>query len=331
MAGAAAAEYPHDMSASVESPVTLPAPAPITSAQPGGGLCMSIELAWGRLRRAWLRRFQPDYVRTLAARRQGECPNCPHDIIDPRDLKFYRNVCGYHFKDEDDRFRWRGRLGLARMGLAEIVCISLALATIVLFVCLLAAAVSSLFTILLLPLFVLWGFVLFFFRDPERTIPADPSALLSPADGTITDVGEVDEPEFPGGRALRIGMFLSVFNVHVNRAPRAARVVQLRYYPGEFLDARHPECGRRNEQMWIDLEEAGSPGKLRVKQIAGAVARRIVCWLRVGESLPAGARIGMIKFGSRTEVYLPTSTPVDVLVKPGDTVQGGSTILLRYK
>jgi len=309
----------------------MPTPAPITSAQPGGGLCMQIELAWGRLRRSWLRRFHPSYVQAMAARRQGECANCPHDIIDPRDLKFYRNVCGYSFKDEDDAFRWRGQRGLARMGLAEIVCISLTLATVILLLCLLAATVSGLFAILALPLLLLWAFVLFFFRDPERTIPTDADALLSPADGTITDVGEVDEPEFPGGRALRIGMFLSVFNVHVNRAPRAARVVQLRYFPGAFLDARHPEAGTRNEQMWIDLEEAGSNRQLRVKQIAGAVARRIVCWLRSGEGLAAGERIGMIKFGSRTEVYLPVGTPVDVLVKPGDTVQGGSTILLRYK
>jgi phosphatidylserine decarboxylase len=292
---------------------------------------MQIELAWGRWRRQWLRRFRPAYVQAMAARRQGECPDCPHDILDPRDLKFYRNVCGYHFKNEDDPFRWRSQLGLARMGLAEIVCFSLALATVALFLVLLSATVSPLFAILLLPLLPLGAFVLFFFRDPERGIPNDPSALLSPADGTITDVGEVDEPEFPGGRALRIGMFLSVFNVHVNRTPRSARVVQLRYFPGEFLDARHAECGRRNEQMWIDLEETGSKRKLRVKQIAGAIARRIVCWLRTGEGLAAGERIGMIKFGSRTEVYLPAGTPVDLLVKPGDAVQGGSSILLRYK
>jgi phosphatidylserine decarboxylase len=292
---------------------------------------MHIELAWGRLRRNWLRRRQPDYVQAMAAKRQGTCPNCSHDIIDARDLKFYRNVCGYSFKDEDDPYRWRGQLGLARMGLAEIICFSLALTAAALFLVVLTAAVAELFALLLPPLFVLWGFVLFFFRDPERTIPSDPAAFLSPADGTITDVGEVDEPEFPGGRALRIGMFLSVFNVHVNRTPRSARVLKLRYFPGEFLDARHAECGRRNEQMWIDLEETGSKRKLRVKQIAGAVARRIVCWLRTGEGLAAGERIGMIKFGSRTEVYLPVGTPVDVLVKPGDSVQGGSSILLRYK
>jgi phosphatidylserine decarboxylase len=291
---------------------------------------MRIELAWGRRRRDRLRRYRPDYVQAMAAKRQGECPNCPHDIIDARDLKFYRNVCGYYFKEEDDPYRWRGQLGFARMGLAEILCSSLTLASAALLIVLLSALLTTVFAILLLPIFLLWGFILFFFRDSERTIPTDADALVSPADGTITDVGEVDEPEFPGGRAFRIGMFLSVFNVHVNRVPRTARVLQLRYFPGAFLDARHPECGRRNEQMWIDLEEPGGR-KLRVKQIAGKIARRIVCWLRTGEGLAAGERIGMIKFGSRTEVYLPAGTPVDVLVKVGDSVQGGSSILLRYR
>src|SRR5437667_6816236 len=98
-----------------------------TSTQPGGGLCRDLELAWGRLRRAWLRRFRPGYERQMAQKRQGHCPDCPHEIIDPRDLKFYRNVCGYWFREEDDRFGWRDRLGLARAGLAELVCASLVL------------------------------------------------------------------------------------------------------------------------------------------------------------------------------------------------------------
>src|SRR5438093_4391426 len=95
--------------------------AKINSIQPGGGFCMELELAWGRLRRAWLRRFRPGYVRRMAELRQGQCPNCPHDITDPRDLKYWRNVCGYWFRPEDDPFRWRDRLGLARMGLAELI------------------------------------------------------------------------------------------------------------------------------------------------------------------------------------------------------------------
>src|SRR5262249_46255159 len=110
-------------------PATL-TPAPITSSQPGGGFCMRLELACGRLPRAFLRAFRAGYVRGMAAKRQGQCENCPHDVIDSRDLKFYRNVCGYWFREEDDRFRWRGRLRLARAGLAEVLVFSAVLGTL---------------------------------------------------------------------------------------------------------------------------------------------------------------------------------------------------------
>src|SRR5262249_3531477 len=118
--------------------ITTPAErcaVPMTSTQPGGGFCMGLELAWGRFRRGLLRRFRPGYVRAMLAKRQGSCDNCPHDIIDLRDLKFYRNVCGYWFRDEDDRFQWRSRLRLARAGLAELVFFSsILLPLLVLFV-----------------------------------------------------------------------------------------------------------------------------------------------------------------------------------------------------
>jgi phosphatidylserine decarboxylase len=178
---------------------------------------------------------------------------------------------------------------------------------------------------------VVWAEILYFFRDPERTIPVDPNALVSPADGLVTHVGEVADADFPGGRAFRISIFLSIFNVHVNRVPRTARVKEVRYIPGCFLDARHPECGARNEQLWLDLEDAGTGRPIRLKQVSGAIARRIVCWVRPGEEVRAGDRYGMIKFGSRTEVYLPAEVPIDVLVKVGDTVRGGADVLLRYR
>jgi phosphatidylserine decarboxylase len=304
-------------------------PAPITSAQPGGGLFVGLELAWGRLRRAWLRRFRPGYVRRMTEKRQGSCPNCPHDVIDPRDLKWFRNVCGYWFREEDDPFRWRDRLRLARAGLAEL----LGFSALFLVLAVAFAAAGFRHPALWLPLAVVppvWAFVISFFRDPERVIPADPRALVSPADGTVTDVGEVEEEGFPGGRALRLGIFLSVFNVHVNRVPRSGRVVALRYFPGYFLDARNRDCGKVNEQFWIDVEEAATGRLVRVKQIAGAIARRIVCWLRPGEEVRAGERLGMIKFGSRTELYVPAGETVEVCVKPGDAVRGGSTVLLRF-
>jgi phosphatidylserine decarboxylase len=303
--------------------------APITSAQPGGGCCMGLELAWGRLRRALLRRWWPGYVRAMREKRQGQCENCPHDVIDPRDLKFFRNVCGHRFRDEDDRFRWRGRLRLARYGLAEVVVFSAAFALLALLFGALAVWAHPVLWAPFAVVVALWVFVISFFRDPERATPADPHALVSPADGTVTDAGEVEEADFPGGRAFRVGIFLSVFNVHVNRVPRTGRVLGVRYFPGSFLDARAANCGAVNEQLWVDVGE-GPPGRLvRVKQIAGAVARRIVCWLRPGEEVARGVRLGMIKFGSRTEVYVPADVVKEVLVKVGDSVKGASTTLLR--
>jgi phosphatidylserine decarboxylase len=307
----------------------IPMSAPIRSVQPGGGFCMALELAWGRLRRAFLRRFWPGYVRRMAQRRQGHCPDCPHDIVDARDLKFYRNVCGYWFAPADDPFAWRGRLGLARHGLAEVVVFSAVLFALGLASDLLGAWVHPLFWLPGPVILIVWLFVLSFFRDPARLIPAGPDLFLSPADGTVTDVGEVEDADFPGGRALRVSIFLSIFNVHVNRQPRTGRVVGLRYLPGAFLDARHRDCARRNEQLWIDLEDAATGVRLRVKQIAGAIARRIVCWLKIGEEVRAGDRLGLIKFGSRTNVLLPVEAVGKVTVKVGDRVRGGSTVLLQ--
>ncbi len=316
-----------------------PIPAPVaclppavepSSIQPGGGSCMSLELAWGRCRRWLLCRFRPGYVRRMAEKRQGNCLDCPHDIIDSRDLKYWRNVCGYWFHPEDDPFTWRNRLGFARAGLAE-----LCVATVVLWIAGLlfawATLIHPLFWIPVATVALVWLEILYFFRDPERRIPTDPAALLSPADGTVTDIGEVEAPGFPGDRALRIGIFLSIFNVHVNRLPRSGQVVSIRYFPGAFLDARHPDCPARNEQLWLDLEENDSARLIRVKQISGAVARRIVCWLKPQETIRAGDRYGMIKFGSRTEVLIPASDAADVMAKVGDKVNGGSTILLRFK
>jgi phosphatidylserine decarboxylase len=265
----------------------------------------------------------------MATLRQGNCPECPHDIVDARDLKYCRNVCGFWFRPEDDAFRWRDRLGLARAGQAEILVFSaiyLGLGTLTGWA---ATAVHPLFWLPTIAALVFWLHLLWFFRDPERVIPSNPDALVSPADGTVTHVGEVEAADFPGGRAFRISIFLSVFNVHVNRVPRTGRVVDVRYFPGCFLDARHPECATHNEQLWIDFEDGSSRRPVRVKQISGAIARRIVCWLKPGDEVRAGERFGMIKFGSRTEVWLPVDLGIETQVKVGDKVKGGSTVLLR--
>jgi phosphatidylserine decarboxylase len=304
---------------------------PITSIQPGGGFCFALERAWGRFRRACLRCLRPAYVRRMAERRQGDCPNCPHDIIDSRDLKLYRNVCGHWFRPEDDAFAWRDRLRLARAGLCELLFFSAIFFLLSTGVVFFGRFVHPLLYLPLILTLTPWLFVLSFFRDPERTIPSDADALVSPADGVVTHVGETNDPDFPGGRAFTISIFLSVFNVHVNRLPRTGRVAALRYYPGEFLDARAADCAVRNEQFWIDLTDAQTGGLVRVKQIAGAIARRIVCWLKPHEDVEAGERLGMIKFGSRTEVSVPAELVQEALVKVGDTVYGGCTILLRMK
>jgi phosphatidylserine decarboxylase len=301
-----------------------------TSVQPGGaGICTQIELAWGRWRRAWLRRFRAAYVQRMAEKRRGSCSGCTHDIIDARDLKFCRNVCGYWFAPEDDAFRWRDHLLLARPGLAEVVIFSVLALVVAVPLVLAALWLHPLCWIPLTAVVIVWLWMISFFRDPPRAIPTDPRALLSPADGTITFVGEVADPDFPDGRAVRISIFLSIFNVHVNRIPRSGRVLGVRYFRGTFLDARHPECAARNEQLWIDFEDTSTGRPLRVKQISGAIARRIVCWLKIGEEVCAGDRFGMIKFGSRTEVLLPADAALEVHVKVGDKVKGGTTVLAQ--
>jgi len=302
-------------------------PAAITSIQPGGGFGMALEAAWGRLRRAWLRRFRPAYVRRMLKLRLGHCQDCPHDIIDARDLKLYRNVCGYHFAE--DCLRGRNPLRLAQAGRVELLLFGVLLLALALVSGWLALRWQPLFFAPLTIALVVLLFVVSFFRDPERVAPSAVDVYVSPADGAVTHVDEVDEPDFPDGRALRISIFLSIFNVHVNRIPRSGRVLGIRYFPGAFLDARHSECPVRNEQLWLDLEEDGSGRLVRVKQISGAIARRIVCWLRPGEHVECGERFGMIKFGSRTELLVPVDPGLQVLVKVGDKVKGACTILAR--
>ncbi len=300
-----------------------------TSVQPGGGTCMAIELAWARFRKWWLRKLCPGYVQAMQAKRIGACPNCPHDIIDARDLKFTRNVCGYSFRPEDDAYAYRNRLGFARHGFAEMTLFTLAF----LFLggaCVAAALeVHWLFWIPLFALSLVELEIITFFRNPERVIPTEAGVLFSPADGTITNIEEVDEPEM--GKALRISMFLSIFNVHVNRCPLAGEVVDVRYFPGAYLDARSADSAVRNEQLWIDMVEPVSRRPIRVKQISGAIARRIVCWLKPGDVLAKGERIGMIKLGSRTDVLIPAGAAREICIKIGDKVAGGTTVLLRLQ
>jgi phosphatidylserine decarboxylase len=171
-------------------------------------------------------------------------------------------------------------------------------------------------------LLALGVFVTSFFRNPAREIPLGRRDLVSPADGRVI---AVDEIEVPGGeKALRIGIFLSVFNVHVNRAPVAGRVVAIERSGDAFLAAFNPEAESRNVRLDMTLELA-SGARVRVAQITGLIARRIVCHATVGEWLPRGVRYGLIRFGSRTDVVLPAGSRSRV--ERGDRVRGGASIL----
>ena len=173
--------------------------------------------------------------------------------------------------------------------------------------------------------FILIFYTFFFFRDPERTISIDPNAVVAAADGTVKDISEVEETEVLKTKMRRVGIFLSIFDVHTNRAPIDGRIIYRQHRKGLCLDARNPECSEKNEAMTWAFENPGVT--LVVKQLTGAIARRIVAWADVGDQLGKGERFGMIRFGSRTEVYLPLAARVSV--KVGDHVAGGSTIIAR--
>lgn len=160
-----------------------------------------------------------------------------------------------------------------------------------------------------------------FFRDPERTAPALPGAVLAPADGRVMGVAEVEDRWV--GPAVRVSIFLSPLDVHVNRAPTAGIVRGVEYVPGRFLAAYRPEASEQNERCTIALESDAT--RLAVRQISGVLARRIVCRVRPGDKLLAGQRYGLIRFGSRTDLLLPRGTELRVQV--GDRVRGGETVM----
>ena len=172
-------------------------------------------------------------------------------------------------------------------------------------------------------LLVLTTFFLFFFRDPERTIAADDSAVLSPADGRVMVAGASTTQAFPPDRWQQISIFLSPMDVHVNRMPIGGRVVSVKYHPGRFLPAYRAEAGELNEFTEVTLEHHGSI--VVVRQIVGVLARRIVCRVSEGAMVKAGDRFGVMKFGSRMDVFLPREASIQTTV--GDKVVGGVTVV----
>jgi len=190
----------------------------------------------------------------------------------------------------------------------------------------LVATAAVFFSVWLSLLFVLlFLFTVAFFRDPERTAAPDPNLIVAAADGTVMDILESDETEVLKTRTRRVGIFLSIFDVHTNRAPIDGRVIYRQHQAGLCLDARRADCSEKNESTTWAFENPRVT--IFVRQITGAIARRIVAWAQIGDELKKGERFGMIRFGSRTELYLPLNA--EVLVKTGDHVLGGSTIIAR--
>ena len=181
-----------------------------------------------------------------------------------------------------------------------------------------------------LPFAFVFVVIVWFFRDPDRPTPRGDNRILSPADGIVFDIAEIEHDDFIGGPATRIGIFLSIFDVHVNRVPCSGTVEKIVYKRGAFVSAlKAAECSAKNESNFVGIANAGGTGmRIGVKQIAGQIARRIVCDLREGDELVRGCRFGMIKFGSRTELYVPASPAVKIKVKLGTHVKGGETVLV---
>jgi phosphatidylserine decarboxylase len=172
-------------------------------------------------------------------------------------------------------------------------------------------------------LILLGAFIFYFFRDPERAIPADPAAIVSPADGKVVDIAS---EKFDSRGGTRISIFLSIWNVHVQRAPVAGRIAEVTYRPGRFYGAYRARASGENEQNVIYVDTPH--GILVFKQIAGAIARRVLCWKRKGETVTRGERVGLIRFGSRVDIWLPVEA--EITVRRGQMVKGGESILGKW-
>ncbi len=193
---------------------------------------------------------------------------------------------------------------------------------------LISAAIGAM-AITLVSIWVLFAaFCVNFFRDPDPVVPKDPNAIVAPGHGRVDVIDETTELEFMGGACKRISIFLSVFDVHVQQAPVAGRVVHLRHKPGQFLNAMRTDSSSLNENVLIGLESSERPGeKIGVRLIAGLIARRIIPWISSHDLVARGERISLIQFGSRVDLYLPLTSTVQVRL--GDRVKGGETIVAR--
>ena len=294
----------------------------VHSVQPGEGWVRRLVAFSLRLRRAWLRCCRPQYVQRMAALRLGDCPDCAHDVIDGHDLLWVQNVCGYRLPAAHTVPPFRDRWGLVRLGRPELL---LALLVSVALVVGLLCWQPWLAVLGAVPI----AFTVWFFRDPERAIPAGDDVVVAPADGLVDDVRREAQCEFFDGPAVRVGIYLSVFDVHVNRAPIAGVVTRCEYRPGRKVPTVRRGFTDANEQLvtWF----TGVVPHAVVRQIAGPFARRVCSVLGVGDRVLCGERFGLIKFGSRTELWLPDDGRLVVGVQMGQRVRGGATVVGRWR
>ena len=302
----------------------------------------------GQVRRQYLSRVRPGYVRRARELRRGECRFCgsccdltfhcwhlneesrcddyenrqltchdfPHDRLD---LRLTQVPCGHFFDEMPEAPACR--IPLTGYGVRELVVFgSVGLAGIV---------ASAVWLPYAAPVFAVGlGFVLCFFRDPHRRIPAEAGAVVSPADGRVVEIGEVDDARFLKGSAVRIGIFMSPLDVHVNRSPVEGTVEESVHRPGRYLNAASAGASAENESHTLVLAASERDGvRVSVRQIAGVMARRIVCAAQVGDGLGRGERFGMVKFGSRAEVDVPVEAGFEVRVRLGQRVRAGETVL----
>ena len=225
------------------------------------------------------------------------------------------------------------RIPLTKYGLPQVVVYPVVVVTGMLAVALVWPASMSRWTLAALEalLAAILAWALTFFRDPQRRISRDDTVLAAPSDGKVTDIETLDENEFIDGPALRVGIFLSIFNTHINRAPCEGTVETIAYRRGRYVNAMNPLSSKVNESNALVMVRTNEPrDRLVVRQISGAIARRIVCAARQGQELARGEKFGMIKFGSRTELYVPAGERIECLVQVGDKVKAGVTPVARY-
>lgn len=216
------------------------------------------------------------------------------------------------------------RIPLAKYGIRELIVFGVP--------CVMGIGFSVVFFpwIIPIPIFFL-AFLLNFFRDPNRDTPQGAEFIIAPADGTVSHIVPVFEDNYLKCNTTKISIFMSVLNVHVNRVPVYGRVEFIKHTKGKFLDARDDECFSSNENNLMGLSLMGSHIKIAVKQIAGRIAKRIICACKIGDVFEQGQRFGMIKFGSRVEVFVPDSVNFEVMVKVGEKVTAGKTVLGKIR